>query len=92
MKPQQSSENTGHQITGGERLGERRKAGGNIWDKWWKTEAQKAPPDQTTVSDHPSSTTTHAHGVSTEEKTGLAGSAGDGGHRGPWGAPAHTGS
>lgn len=29
----------------GEGLGQQRKAGGNIWDKRQKTEAQKAPPD-----------------------------------------------
>lgn len=45
----------------GECLGEKGKAGGNIWDKWRKIEAQKAPPDQTTASDRPSSTTTCAH-------------------------------
>lgn len=69
----------------GEGLGEKGKAGGNIWDKWQNIEAQKAPPDQTTASDHPSSPTARAHGASAEEVTGLAGSTGEGRHGGTCG-------
>lgn len=51
-KPQQSSKKHRAPDHKGEGLGEKGKAGGNIWDKWQKTEAQRAPPDQTTAFNH----------------------------------------
>lgn len=67
MKPQQSSENTGHQITGKRALERREKQEGTLGINGRKL---RHSSDQTTAFSCPSSATTHAHRVSTENRAG----------------------